>query len=82
MIKITPNTKIKDAMVNPMAKDIIERLMIALRLPISVADKAFVKNLKFKSLTTLSAGLLDKNTIEKLCDMLNLETFEVITKDC
>ena len=53
-------------MVNPMAKDIIERLMIALRLPISVADKAFVKNLKFKSLTTLSAGLLDKNTIEKL----------------
>lgn len=82
MIKITPNTKIKDAMVNPMAKDIIERLMIALRLPISVADKAFVKNLKFKSLTTLSAGLLDKNTIEKLCDMLNLETCEVITKDC
>ena len=69
-------------MVNPMAKDIIERLMIALRLPISVADKAFVKNLKFKSLTTLSAGLLDKNTIEKLCDMLNLETCEVITKDC
>lgn len=82
MIKITPNTKIKDAMVNPMAKDIIERLMIALRLPISVADKAFVKNLRFKSLTTLSAGLLDKNTIEKLCDMLNLETCEVITKDC
>ena len=33
MLKITPNTKFKDALKNPMAKDMLEKLMMALRLP-------------------------------------------------
>ncbi|MFQ9065272.1 MAG: alpha-glucosidase [Eubacterium sp.] len=35
--------------------------------------------LKFKTLTTATAGLLDKKTVQMVCDMLNLEKDEVIT---
>ena len=82
MIKITPNTTLKNAMVNPMAKDIIEKLMLALRLPTDLPNKSKVfGNLKFKALTTFTAGLLDKNTVQTICDMLNLEVDEVITDE-
>ena len=82
MIKITPNTTLKNAMVNPMAKDIIEKLMLALRLPGDLPEKNKVfGNLKFKTLTTLTAGLLDKSTVQTICDMLNLEVDEVITDE-
>ena len=33
MLKITPNTNLKDACQNPMAKDMLEKLMLAFRLP-------------------------------------------------
>ncbi|MBQ9517898.1 MAG: alpha-glucosidase [Eubacterium sp.] len=82
MLKINPNTTLKSAMVNPMAKDIIEKLMLALRLPADLPNKNKVfGNLKFKTLTTLTAGLLDKKTVQTICDMLNLETDEVITDE-
>lgn len=79
MIKITPNTTLKEAMVNPMAKDVLEKLMLALRLPTSMLDSKIMSKLKFKTLTTATAGLLDKGTVELMCDMLNLEKDEVIT---
>lgn len=79
MLKITPNTKFKDAAVNPMAKDMIEKLMMALHLPTSLVTDGFLKNGKLKWLTTATAGLLDKKTIQQICDMLNLEKDEVIT---
>lgn len=79
MIKITPNTTLKDAMVNPMAKDVLEKLMLALRLPTSMLDSKIMSKLKFKTLTTATAGLLDKDTVQLMCDMLNLEKDEVIT---
>lgn len=79
MIKITPNTTLKEAMVNPMAKDVLEKLMLALRLPTSMLDSKIMGKLKFKTLTTATAGLLDKGTVQLMCDMLNLEKDEVIT---
>lgn len=79
MIKITPNTTLKDAMVNPMAKDVLEKLMMALRLPNSMLESSIMGKLKFKTLTAATAGLLDKKTIALICDMLNLEKDEVIT---
>lgn len=79
MIKITPDTTLSEAMVNPMAKDVLEKLMMALRLPSGVLDSKIMKKLKFKNLTTFSAGLLDKKTVSLICDMLNLEKDEVIT---
>lgn len=79
MIKITPNTTLKEAMVNPMAKDVLEKLMLALRLPTSMLDSKIMSKLKFKTLTTATAGLLDKDTVNLMCDMLNLEKDEVIT---
>lgn len=82
MIKITPNTTLKEAMVNPMAKDIIEKLMLALRLPTDLPNKNNVfGKVKFKTLTTLTAGLLDKATVQTICDMLNLEKDEVINDE-
>ncbi|MBQ7204076.1 MAG: alpha-glucosidase [Eubacterium sp.] len=82
MLKITPSTTLKEAMVNPMAKDVIEKLMLALRLPADLPNKSGVfGSLKFKTLTTLTAGLLDKNTVQTICDMLNLEKDEVITDE-
>ena len=82
MLKITPNTTLKDAMVNPMAKDIIEKLMLALRLPADLPTRnSVLGKIKFKTLTTATAGLLDKNTVQTICDMLNLETDEVITDE-
>ena len=82
MIKITPNTTLKEAMVNPMAKDVIEKLMLALRLPADLPTRNNVLGrIKFKTLTTLTAGLLDKNTVQTICDMLNLEVDEVITDE-
>ena len=82
MLKITPNTTLKDAMVNPMAKDIIEKLMLALRLPADLPTRnSVLGKIKFKTLTTATAGLLDKSTVQTICDMLNLETDEVITDE-
>lgn len=79
MIKITPNTTLKDAMVNPMAKDVIEKLFLVLRLPTDLINSGIMGKLKFKTLTTSTAGLLDKKTVQMVCDMLNLEKDEVIT---
>ena len=79
MIKITPNTTLKDAMVNPMAKDVIEKLFLVLRLPTDLINSGIMGKLKFKMLTTATAGLLDKKTVQMVCDMLNLEKDEVIT---
>ncbi len=79
MIKITPDTTLSEAMVNPMAKDVLEKLMMALRLPSGALDSKIMKRLKFRNLTTFSAGLLDKKTVSLICDMLNLEKDEVIT---
>ena len=79
MIKITPNTTLKDAMVNPMAKDVIEKLFLVLRLPTDLINSGIMGKLKFKTLTTVTAGLLDKKTVQMVCDMLNLEKDEVIT---
>ena len=79
MIKITPNTKFKEATVNPMAKDIIEKLLLALKLPSDSFDRGFFGNLKFKNITALTAGLISRKTVNQLCDMLNLEKDEVIT---
>lgn len=81
MLKITPNTTIKDALVNPMAKDVLEKLMLALRLPNKALDSKIIGNLKFKTLTTATAGLLDKKTVQTICNMLNLEKDEVITDE-
>ena len=79
MIKITPQTKFKDALQNPMAKDIIEKLLLVLKLPKDSFDRGIIGNLKFKSLTALTAGLLNRKTVNQICNMLNLETDEVIT---
>ena len=79
MLKITPNTTLRDAMVNPMAKDVLEKLMMALRLPKTMLDSSIMGKLKFKTLTTATVGLLDKKTVEMVCEMLNLEKDEVIT---
>lgn len=79
MIKITPDTTLKDAMVNPMAKDVLEKLMMALRLPSSMLESRIMSKLKLKTLTKATAGLLDKKTIQLVCDMFNLEKNEVIT---
>ncbi len=78
MIKITPETTLKDALVNPMAKDILEKLMLALRLPTDMINSKIMGRVKFKTLTKLTAGLLDKGTIKTICNMLNLEKDEVI----
>lgn len=79
MIKITPDTTLKDAMVNPMAKDVLEKLLMALRLPASMLESGIMSRLKFKTLTVATAGLLDRKTVSLVCDMLNLEKDEVIT---
>ena len=82
MIKITPETTLREAMANPMAKDVIEKLMMALRLPTDTAEKSsLMGNVKFKTLTTLSFGLLDAKTVQTVCDMLNLEKGELITDE-
>ena len=81
MLKITPDTRFKDAMINPMAKDVVEKLMLALRMPEDLLTNTALGNLKFKALTTFTAGLFDKKTVQTLCNMLNLEKDEVITDD-
>lgn len=79
MQKITPNTTVQEARSNPMAADVLEKLMLALRMPVSTLDNEVVGKLKLKHLTTATLGLLDKKTVQTMCDMLNLETDELIT---
>ncbi len=78
MEKITPNTTLNESMANPMAKDMVEKLMLAFRLPSDTVEKTPLGKLKFKALTTLTAGLLDKKTVQTLCDMFNMEKDERI----
>ena len=51
MIKITPNTTLKDAMVNPMAKDVIEKLFLVLRLPTDLINSGIMGKLNFMTAT-------------------------------
>ncbi len=81
MDKITRNTTFKAAMENSMAKDMVEKLMLAFRLPGDTIEKTVLGNLKFRALTPLTAGLLDKKTVQTLCDMFNLETDERVTDE-
>ena len=78
MEKITPNTTLNESMANPMAKDMVEKLMLAFRLPSDTVEKTPLGKLKFKALTPLTAGLLDKKTVQTLCDMFNMEKDERI----
>ncbi len=79
MIKITPDTTFKDASQNPMAKDMLEKLMLALHLPSSLIENSFIGKAKLKMLNSLSFGLIDKQTVNNICDMLNLEKGEIIS---
>lgn len=81
MIKITPDTTLKAALENPMAKDMLEKFMLAFRLPADTIESGILGKAKFKTLTRLSAGLLDKKTIQTICNMLNLEKNEIITDE-
>ena len=60
MNKITPNTTFKDAMVNPMAKDMIEKLFMILRQPLSLVEDGFLGKAKLKMLR----GLFGKKTTQ------------------
>ena len=81
MEKITPKTTLREALANPMAKDMLEKLFLAFRMPPDSAENGAVGRLKFKALTTLTGGLLDRKTVGKLCDMFNLETDERVTDE-
>ena len=81
MEKITPNTSIKEAMKNPMAKDMLEKLMLAFRLPTSLIETGAIGKMKLKALTPLTAGLFNKKTIQTICNLFNLERDEVITNE-
>ncbi len=81
MNKITPNTTFKQAMVNPMAKDMVEKLFLAFRLPTKLIENGAIGKIKFKNLTPMTAGLFDKKTVQNICDMFNLEKDEVITDE-
>ena len=81
MLKITPETKFKEATVNPMAKDMIEKLLLAMKLPSNSFEGGFFGNLRFRNITALTGGLINRKTVKLLCDMLNLEKDEVITDE-
>mgnify|MGYP001024653746 FL=1 len=81
MAKITPGTTLKEAMKNPMAKDMLEKLMLALRLPTEALEKPAVANLKLSALTTFTLGLLDKKTFQTIFNMFNLEQDAIITDE-
>lgn len=79
MNKITPQTSLKEALKNPMAKDMLEKLLLALHLPGTLIEKGFIGKLKVRNISTVTAGLLTKKTVQTICDMFNLEKDEVIT---
>ena len=81
MNKITPNTSFKEAIRNPMAKDMLEKLLLALHLPGTLIEKGAIGKLKVKHISTATAGLLTKKTVQTICDMFNLERDEVITDE-
>ena len=81
MKTITPDTTFKEAMKNPMAKDMLEKLMLAFRLPTNLIENGAVGKLKLKNLTTITAGLLNKATIQTVCDLFNLERDGIITDE-
>ncbi len=81
MEKITLNTKIKEAMENPMAKDMLEKLMLAFRLPTSLIETGAIGKMKLGALAPLTAGLLNRKTLQTICDLFNLEKNSVITDE-
>ncbi|MBQ7741258.1 MAG: alpha-glucosidase [Eubacterium sp.] len=55
--------------------------MLAFHLPTSLLTSKIVGGIKLKTISTLTAGLLDKKTISTICDLFNLEKDEVITDE-
>ncbi|UKI23306.1 MAG: hypothetical protein L6V88_01790 [Anaerotruncus sp.] len=58
-----------------------KKLMLALRLPTEALEKPAVANLKLSVLTTFTLGLLDKKTVQTICNMFNLEQDAIITDE-
>ncbi len=79
MFKITPDTTFKEGARNPMAKDMLEKLLLVFRLPYSLIENGFLGKAKFKMLNTLSGGLIDKRTVSNICEMFNLETGSLVS---
>lgn len=76
----TPNSKLGELSKNPIGYDLIDQFGDLLKIDLFKMD--FLGKLKLKDLTTISAGVIDKGAIEKVCEVLNSEEEDTIENDC
>lgn len=77
---ITPNTRLKELAKHPIGYDLYDQLGTFLKIDFS--KLAFLGKLRLKDLTTISAGIIDKSAVDKVCEVMNYEEKDTIANDC
>lgn len=82
MKKVTVNSKLKEVAQNPIGRDVMEKLMFLLKQDIKLLDKGILGKFPLKALTPLTAGVIGKDTVNTVVDLLNSEKGEPVKDDC
>ena len=77
---ITPNTKLSELAKISIGYDLFDQFGALLK--INFFKLPFLGKLRLKDLTTITAGVIDKGAIDKVCQVMNYEEIDTIDNDC
>lgn len=70
---LTLNHRIKDLYLNPVGKDVIDKLMLQMGRSIKLIDNPIIGNIKLKDLPRLTLGRIDEAVLLSLIELFNSE---------
>ncbi len=73
MEKITLDTRLSEAMKNPMAKDLFDAVTALFSIDVNRFSRSKIARLKVRSIKGLTAGVINKKALQSACDLLNSE---------
>ena len=79
-MKITPNSTLKDVLNTPVGNDLIEMVAYHTGIPSAVIHNPLIGKMKLSLIPKLLGDKLPMETIEHICNLLNLTPEKVITK--
>ena len=80
-MKITPASTLKDVLNTPVGNDLIEMVAYHAGIPAAVIHNPLVGKMKLSMIPKLLGDKLPMETIEHICNLLNLTPEKVITKN-
>lgn len=78
----TPETSLKEMIENPIGYDLMDKLVQLFGINVEKFSETAFSRLKLKSFRRLTMGKINKDAINKICDILNSEEQDRIENDC